>query len=287
MSTSVLFERALARLRRGGSAAIAGGALLQLPPLAACVDAPDTDAAEQADWAQYQGQRNTDKVMYTGDHWSRCNSPNTRFGCGGIDIFVKLRVKPVAGADLAWKRVGVVYKNAGDGIERTAVGSYFSTWGNGYEEWHVTMQVPAWQTTVLFDAWYQDGAGHTYVDDNEGELHVVNEGPEYQVVRVEPWLNSIAARDGRIKGAISAQAYDLDYDKRVAVIASTDGWATQMEIPMQWVEDLGTTRERWVATVDVPGTAFEYAVVYRHGVVNGAREYDFWDNNFGQNYRVP
>jgi hypothetical protein len=293
MNTSELFERALARLRRGGSAAgqvaLAGGVLLQLPALTACVDTEQTDAAEQADWAQYEGIRNTEMVSYTGSYWSKCNAPNTRFGCGSVDIWVKLRVRPVAGADIAWKRVGVVYKNAADLTERTAIGNYFTTYANGDEEWHVPMSVPAFQTTVLFDGWYQDGTGETWVDDNQGELHVINDGPSYQVVRVEPWLNTVTVGASGVLGRISVQAYDLDYDKQIKLVGTTDGWATQFELPLTWSEDLQFgTRERWTVDIDRPGAtgAFEYAVVYRHGIVNGAREYDFWDNNFGQNYRV-
>jgi hypothetical protein len=280
-----LFERALSR------AAFAGGVILQLPTLAACVDEVDTDSMEQADWAQYEGVRNTDMVSYTGSWWSRCNYPNTRFGCGSVDVWVKLRVRRVDGADLAWKRVGVVYKTAADSTERTAMGNYIGPWGDGDEEWHVPMSVPSWQTTVLFDAWYQDGAGHTWLDDNQGELHVVNDGPSYQVVRVEPWLNTVTVGPGGVHGRISVQAYDLDYDKDIAIVATIDGWATQMEIPMTWQEDLGPTRERWIADLDLatPTQVLEYAVVYRHGIVNNAVEYDFWDNNFGSNYavRVP
>ena len=57
-----------------------------------------------------------------------------------------------------------------------------------------------------------------------------------------------------------------------------------------WVEDFAWSpgRERWQIDLALPdsATTFEYAVVYRHGVVNGARTYDFWDNNYGANYKV-
>ena len=59
---------------------------------------------------------------------------------------------------------------------------------------------------------------------------------------------------------------------------------------LYWVEDFGGQpgRERWQIDLDLPGAthAFEYAVRYRHGVVNNARIYEFWDNNSGSNYRV-
>jgi hypothetical protein len=290
-----LFDLALKRLRP----AIAGGAILQLPAVAACVDDPQVDETQQADWAQYEGQRSTEMVSYTGDHWSVCRYPNTRFGCGSLDLFVKLRVRPVAGADLAWKRVGVVYKSPSDSIERTAIGNYVTTWSNGDEEWHIPMSVQTWQSTVVFDAWYQDGAGETWFDDNQGELHVVNEGPSYNVVRVEPWLATVVVGDAGVQGRLSLQLTDLDYDKQVAILATTDGWNTVHELGMgsagdtnkwYWAEEFPWSpgRERWQIDLDLPGSAdvFEYAVVYKHGVVNGAVTYEFWDNNFGSNYRV-
>ncbi len=81
--------------------------------------------------------------------------------------------------------------------------------------------------------------------------------------------------------------------------ATTDGWDTVIQLGMgqagdvnrwYWAEDYPWSgRERWQLDLDLPqgGEAFEYAVVYRHGVVNGARTYEFWDNNFGANYVVP
>jgi len=294
--TSSLFDLALRRL---GPAFAGGAALLQLPAQAGCVDGTTVDAIEQADWAQYEGQRNTDLVSYTGDSWSICRQPNTRFGCGSLDLVVKLRVRPVAGADLAWKRIGAVYKSPADNLERTAVGYYVTTWGNGDEEWHVPMPVQSWQTTVTFDAWYQDGAGETWFDDNQGELHVVNTGPSYDVVRVEPWTSTVVVGDAGVQGSLTLQLTDLDYDKQVAIVATKDGWNTVIELGLgapgetnRWyfVEEFPWSqgRERWQIDLDLPGAAdaFEYAVVYRHGVVNGARVYEFWDNNFGSNFRV-
>lgn len=298
-----LFNRALTRLRRTGSAlggaALTGAVMLQLPAQLACVDTPDPTTEAAYDWAQYEGQRNTSMVSYTGSWWSSCTQPNTRFGCGAYEIVVKLRVKPVATADLAWKRIGVVWKTPDDTTERTALGRYYTTWGNGDEEWHVAMSVPASQRTVMFDAWYQDGAGHTYVDDNQGELHVVNDGPAYQVVRTEPWLNTVTVDRSGVRGRISLQLADLDYDKQLELVATKDNWNTVIHLPIgtsgqtnrwYWVEDFPWSpgRERWQIDLDLPGGTdrFQYAVVYRHGVVNGARTYEFWDNNNGTNYVV-
>lgn len=301
-ATPELFNTALSRLRRRGAgiggAALTGSVLLQLPAQIGCADAPDLGASEQNDWAQYEGQRNTTMVSYTGASWSVCRYPNTRFGCGAVEIWIKLRVRPVSGADINWKRVGVVYHTPDDATERTAIGNYVTTWGNGDEEWHVPVLVSTSQKTVLFDAWYQDGAGHTYVDDNSGELHVANDGPSYNVVRVEPWRDTVVVTENSVEGSISVQLADLDFDKQIELVATTDGWNTVLWFGMGtagdknklfWAEDYAWSgRERWQIDLDLTegGDALEYAVVYRHGVVNNARVYEFWDNNFGGNYTV-
>jgi hypothetical protein len=296
-SPSPLFEAALARLRRRGAAL--GSTMMLTLPAAACVE-PSVDLAtiDSFDWAQYEGQRDTRMVEYTGA-WSQSCTYNTRFGCGSVLITVSVRVQPVQHADLAWKRVGVVYRSPEDLTERTAIGSFAQTLGNGDEEWRISFLAPGTQPVVVFDAWYQDGAGKTWIDDNQGELHVINTGPAYQIVRVEPWLNTVAVGQDGVTGRISLQLADLDYDKQLEVVATKDSWQTVLVFgigaageknKLYWVEDFSYApgRERWQIDLDLPGGAnhFEYALVYRHGVVNGARSYEFWDNNAGANYRV-
>jgi len=301
-SIETLFAGALRRMRRHAGTALIGaplvGAVALGGPQLGCDAAPTIGEDSAADWAQYEGQRRTDMISYTGAFWSECKQPNTRFGCGSVDLVLKLRVRPVAGADIAWKRVGVVWHSPYDPTERTSAASYFTTGGDGDEEWHVAVNVPTWQRTILFDVWYQDGAGHTYYDDNQGELHVVNDGPDYQVMRTEPWNSNLTLTDHGVQGTLSLQLVDLDYDKQVALVGTTDGWQTVIELGMgapgsvnrwYWAEDYPwSASERWQIDVDLAGDfqRFEYAVVYRHGVVNGARTYSFWDNNYNQNYAV-
>lgn len=297
---STIFELALSRLRAGRTlgGALTSTVLLTLPTAAACLDqGPHVATVEQAEWAQYEGVRDTQMVSYTGQYWTNCAAPNTRFGCGATAIHVKLRVQPVAHADLAWKRVGIVYHLIGDSNDYTALGSYVATHADGSEEWHVTAVVPQWHNVMLFDAWYQDGTRRTWIDDNQGELHVVNAGPAYQVVRVEPWLNTVSIGDSGVSGRVSVQLADLDYEKQLELVASRDGWQTVLRFGLgaagdknvlYWAEDIGSARERWQIDLDLPGATeqFEYAVRYRHGVVNNAVPYDFWDNNGERNYVV-
>ena len=58
-----------------------------------------------------------------------------------------------------------------------------------------------------------------------------------------------------------------------------------------WVSDEYAGYEKWELSLliaeDIPEDGqFEYAIVYRHGVVNDAETYEFWDNNNGNNYVV-
>ncbi|MFT3771128.1 MAG: hypothetical protein QM820_37410 [Minicystis sp.] len=293
------------------SGAFAGAVTLAAAPTSGCAMATDENGEDlgetqdavigdnQTDWAQQQGQRNTYWVNHYHESWwsynySTCNS---RFCPQYIDLFIKLAVRPAANADLNWKRVGVVYRAPGTTALTTVTGSYFSTWNNGQEEWHVKVTVPSYQNVISFNAWYQDGAGNTYYDDNNGELHVATIGPgSVAVVQMggDPYTNVTVDATG-VHGSVSARVADIDYDKSVSMVFTTDGWATSRWLEIgsgsngwHWAEDYGTDYERWAVDLDIRGDfqQFQYAIRYRHGVVNGAYTYEFWDNNNGQNYVV-
>lgn len=298
-SIESLFARAMSRARHRTTQLLSGPALagaVLLGGSVGCVEGPDIGSSEQADWVQYEGQRNTEMVQYLGQFWAECANPNTRFGCGSIDVTLKLRVKPVANANLDYKEVGVVYKSPFDNIERTAYGEYFSTWGDGYEEWHVPVSVPTWRDFFTFNSFYRDGAYNTFYDDNNGELHVINAGPNEQIVRVNTYNNTVAVTSAGVFGKVSLRVADLDFDKNIRMVATVDGWANTLELGMgqpgdknawYWTQDV-YGGELWEIDLDLPGDfqALEYAVQYQHGVVNDATAYGFWANNNGNNFRV-
>lgn len=299
--SDVLFDSALARLRRNrviNGAVMGGRVMIAVPVVASCV--PDggveTAQVEQHDWVQVEGQRNTTMVSYTGNYVWNCSQPNSRFGCGEIAVHLKLRVRPQANVDLNWKRVGVVYRSPNDLTDRTAVGTYAFTRADGDEEWNVTVMTPSYKTTLIFDAWYQDGKGGTFFDDNQGEFHVVNANQTYNVIRNAPWNNTLAFNGDRVSGRLSLLAANLDFDKDLEIIGTTDNWTTVLHFGMgngeanrlRFVENQAGY-ERWDVDVDVPANnaqTFQYALRYRHGVVNNAKSYEFWDNNYEQNYRL-
>jgi hypothetical protein len=299
-----LFTRAMRRARKlAGSAveatALAGGVALAGPGLIGCdlpmeQGVPGQDTAES--WVHDEGQRNPEMVSYLDAYWSKCTNPNTRFGPGSCDIYLKLRVRPVAGANLDHKEVGVVYRDPFSGWEQTARGWYFTTWADGHEEWHVRVTMPATRDYFAFHAFYRDGAYDTYYDDNAGENHVVNNGPQSQIVQVQPWLGTVAVTGAGVSGTVRLRVADLDYDKQIQLVGTTDDWNTVLTLDMgaagetnrwYWLQDV-YGGELWAIDLELPGPTdrFEYAVVYRHGVVNEARVYEYWDNNGGANHRV-
>lgn len=307
-------EKALARLdgplaRLARTGAFAGAITMAAGPLAGGCAVPSSSGADedlgeasdavigdgQSDWAQQQGQRDTARVSYYGENWFNYTNCGNRGGCQGIDLFIKLRVKPAAGANLANKHVGVVYRAPGSNALTTVAGNYFTTWGNGDEEWHVKVSLRSSQTVVSFNAWYQDGVGNTLYDDNQGELHPVAIGSSFQAIAHMWGLTDLVVDDAGAHGAIAVRLADIDVDKQVSMVYTTDNWQTTHWLDMgagqnqwHWVEDYGADYERWQVDVNLPGSfqQLQYAVVYRHGVQNGATTYEFWDNNAGQNFVV-
>ncbi|NVB36848.1 hypothetical protein G6O69_03340 [Pseudenhygromyxa sp. WMMC2535] len=306
-------EQVLSEIGRRGKLALRLGVVkgtlvltsaVTLTNLAAAIFGPAIAQAsinEGSDWAQDEGTRDEGKVHYYGESWSHTETTGQTCGergCYGgtttTTAWVKIRVQPQSGADLDAKRVGVVYRDY-YGNQATAVGSYFSTHADGYEEWHVPVVMSGYQTVMAFTAWYQDGTGQspTWYDDNMGELHVVTMNG-HQAIR-RSYATDVSIDDTGVHGSIVATVTDIDYDKDIRLVYTTDNWSTVEELSIgedelnawQWVSDSGNS-ETWQLELELPGSFdhIEYALVYRHGVVNGADEYEYWDNNYGQNYRV-
>lgn len=306
---SASMERLLGRLRSGTAGVLTSGALAGGLALASLLGLPGCGNDElqpteepkdprnfgKSDWAQDEGRRDPAMVSYLNSYWHEYTNYNGRFGYQGVDVIVKLRVRPVAGANLERKRVGVEYRIPG-WPSRTAVGSYFGTLGDGSEEWHVRVSLRTSDPhAFVFNAWYQDGRGNTFFDDNNGEFYPIAYDGAFSVVRQDWGQTSLTVGPSGIRGRISVIVANLDYDKDLRVRYTTDDWATWHEIPMgsgpnhlSWQGTVGGGLERWGGDVDLPGavTHLQYAIVYRHGIVGGARSFEFWDNNGGTNYHV-
>jgi hypothetical protein len=235
----------------------------------------------QADWVQLRGMRDRSQVQYYGEFWRDTSGCNSRFGCRSMTVFLKLRVKPAASADLSKKKVGVVFREAGKTDPITVVGNYFSTHGDGYEEWHVPVKSETFRGTFLFTAWYENGAGGTSYDDNDGQRYAMTGQANDWATLSQDWASSTARFDATgVHGGLHFVVQDLDYTKVLKLVYSTDGWATSHEIGMgaagtknvlHWKSDLDQDFERWEADLDLPGSfsSFQCKLIYRHGVGGG------------------
>jgi hypothetical protein len=180
-----LREAALRHMKRGGAL---GALVIGAAPVAACVDGdlPPETADEhgtsqlgsgEIDWAQREGQRDPGMVRPLGSSWHEFVNCGSRGGCMGVDVWVKMLVRPHPGADLDQKRVGLEYRTADSSGE--SIARHFTTYQSGpdagMEEWHAKVYLRTWEMPVFtFNAWYQDGLGNTYYDDNDGELHAAS-----------------------------------------------------------------------------------------------------------------
>ncbi len=95
---------------------------------------------------------------------------------------------------------------------------------------------------------------------------------------------------------ISANLKNLGYTKEVNVVYTTDGWATSHVKPLSYSSRQTVGAQQSVASPNAFGVEFwasfsqitvpsgvqelQYALVYK---VNGV---EYWDNNFGQNYKA-
>ena len=298
-------ERALAKLP-AGQALAAGGTLAGLLGLlpgcdpaapATPADSPAGAAALQQeviaygqhDWAQNLGVHDPSKVSYHNEFWRDLSNCNTRFGCLSITVFVKVKVRPIVGADLAYKKVGAVYREINQDNPITANGFYFATLPDGMEEWHVPIKSTAHAGTFTFNVWYEDGKGGRFYDDNKGELWALrwqDDLSDYTTLSQDFAGTSAVFKATGVSGTLSFTVEDLDYDKELRLVYSTDDWATSHTLGMgaatdknslHWVSNVSRDFERWQVSLDLPGafTSFRYKLIYKHGVVGGAQPVEF------------
>lgn len=304
-------EQALSRVAHGsGTTLAAGGTLAGLLGLgagcepAAPVETPVADTATtqqaviaygQKDWAQQLGTRDTSKVRYYDEYWRDFTDCSGRYGCMSITVFVKVLIKPEWGAPLALKKIGAVYREVGKNDPITVNGYYFATRGDGMEEWHIPIKSSRHEGAFTFTAWYEDGKGGRFYDDNNGELYALawtDAWRDYSTLRQdypETTAKHVAAGGMAAPGAFGTLAFvveDLDFDKELKLLYSTDNWTTTETITLgtpadknklYWVKNLGADYEQWKVNLEVPGnfSAFQFKLVYRHGVTLGARPTEF------------
>lgn len=311
-----LRDRATWLLLRSGAAAGAAGAIVAGTPGCSVAPAYEADVLEEGllsssvlDWAQERGTRERGMVRYEGNHWRELSDCGSRGGCMTLTVTLQLFVQPVPGVNLDDKRVGVALRRQWATQPENVLGYYVRTDWNGWEEWHVPVRMRAYESAVFsLNAWYEDGvwtdAGkRVWYDDNAGDLYPVV--PSSRLAIQQLWdATRITVDQGGVRGHIEASVANFDFEKEIELVYTTDGWETvhtarigEPGTPNTWywagaltvpAEGVPADYERWRIDLDLEGDVerFEYAMVYRHGLGDGARRYEFWDNNGFQNYRV-
>ena len=185
--------------------------------------------------------------------------------------------------------LGAAYREVGQDNPITVNGFYFTTLPDGLEEWHIPIKSSAHSGTFTFNVWYEDGKSGRFYDDNNGELYALRwqDDPSDYTTLSQDYAGSSAVFDATgVKGVLSFTVEDLDYDKELKFLYSTDNWVTTQTFgigasgdknSLHWVTNLSRDFERWQIDLDLPGsfTTFRYKLVYRHGVTGGARPVEF------------
>jgi hypothetical protein len=310
-------EKALGRVAREGGGLVGRGLLATsvfVAPIAGCstegmpmdglgVEDDPSFFGGKGDWARENGRRDRSIVSYRGDNWAQARQCYNRGGCSTLDAFIKLRVRSQSSVEQ--QRVGIVYSQADGSQESTALGYYNLTYddGSGDQEYIVPITLHTFnRAPVRFTAWYQAQAyGATVYDDNEGEQHLYLPDPFYVLNAVSSDQPVVVDDDG-VHGRLAIRVSDIDYDKDIQIVYTTDGWATYDTMGLATAEEAaaGNVKNRWYwaqdfftwdefhLDIDLPEATerFEYAIVFRHGVVGDARRYEFWLNNGGRNFVV-
>ncbi|GAA4273889.1 hypothetical protein U6A24_01885 [Aquimarina gracilis] len=145
--------------------------------------------------------------------------------------------------------------------------------------------------------------GTTYWDNNNGDNYRIEE-KEIGALFAQPDLNisvdadfdslyPVYGSDG-LRFSVVADIRNISPYKEVEVVYTTDGWQTQQYLSLsytpRWYSGYNYVLlspnqfgiERWTGSVNVDESVntIEYAVVYK---VNGQ---EYWDNNYGRNYRI-
>lgn len=251
--------------------------------------AQDVIASGQKDWVQTLGTRDTNMVRYYSEFWRDFSNCNSRYGCLSVTVFVKVKVRPTVGADLAYKKIGTVHRELNRPDPITTTGYYFATLPDGMEEWHVPIKSTSHAGAFTFDVWYEDGKGGRFYDDNQGELYAlrwVNDSSDFSTLSVDYGSSNATRTAAGVSGTLTFTVADLDYDKQLELVYSTDNWATSTTLGMggptdknkvYWNADLSAEYERWKVDLDLPGAvpSFRYKLIYRHGITAGATPVEF------------
>ncbi len=141
--------------------------------------------------------------------------------------------------------------------------------------------------------------GQEYWDNNNGQNYeITGVAGRYlsEGINVSVYNSNLYQYTGSQSASlfIDVDVKNLNYKKDVEVVYTTDGWKTsnKAKLNFQSYFTVGPKQmlispnrfgvEKWSVSINLPTSVqiVDYAIVYR---VNGQ---EYWDNNFGKNYRV-
>ncbi|SEL22135.1 Carbohydrate/starch-binding module (family 21) [Aquimarina amphilecti] len=209
-------------------------------------------------------------------------------------------------ANLAYDKTVSIYHQKIDGNWDQIPLAYNQSVDNGQNEiWFGEYSLSGYGVNQVYaDAFVvrYDVNGTTYWDNNNGSDYKMSrtEGFFFADSNINVSVDtdfvglSYSAYDDQNRFNITVDVRNLDPNKEVGVVYSSDGWKTQKYLPLiyrqfwsngpfytiQSPNNFGIERWQGYTLLSASDDQLEYAIVYR---VNGK---EYWDNNYGENYMV-
>lgn len=225
-----------------------------------------------ADWAQQQGRRDTNVIHYLHPEALGIEHPAE----GPAQIVIDLLVASNGGAEVGQREVGIVSRTTYYGPQQTLPAAFETRREDGGEIWRVRVPIyPYVAQAFAFTAWHRNDGGEIHYDDNAGELHAIAHRPDMRLIG-RPGHESITIDDDGVHGEINGEFTLLSFHYEIVAVWTTDGWQSSHETIASRCVGRQHPSSWFGITIDTDAITdrFEYFLVYRHGIAEGARQYD-------------
>ena len=244
-------------------------------------------------------------IMFTNEVYEQkdsCSTYYSRFGsyetCTDLNIYIKLRIKPIPTTNIQGKSVGITYKMLKDEVEKSVHGSYLETLADGTELWQVPVKLRGDDVRTrdfLFQFWYQTGNGNVIINNNKGQYY---QNGTFDLAYVKMY-NAPYLLGGRFKLDFQLVTEKISFEKNVKLFYTTDDWKTKKTISNIWEENDHNTDSKIEWTEDFYGHSswnisldieeefdnIEFAILYSFKDEQTGRLTEVWENNNHQNYK--